>query len=260
MLKFLFKLISVFISFMLAIIVFGIVSGLFDSFISNVYFDTFVTLMVFPIWWIFYQKIDNRLQRRLLPDPLQEVQARDEATENTQNVPEKVIQDTQTRNDISELISVFDEGEKIALLLGLLALYGDGEFSLQEIEALKKWIKDSDFQPYFIIHRDESDKDLCLDEKVVWVLNFIRDNFIGTKKMSKEEIKSVFTLIAESLFSMKRTHRGFWDEVEWRNGIGLALRCVAKADGKITSYENELLGIVAIVRLSRLINPMNLFR
>lgn len=217
--------------------------------------------MVFPIWWIFYQKIDNRLQRRLLSDPLQGVQARDEATENTQNVPEKVIQDTQTQNDISELISLFHEDEKIALLLGLLALYGDGEFSLQEIEALKKWIKGSGFHPYLLIHRDESDKDLCLDEKVVWVLDFIRDNFIGVNKMSMEEIKSIFTLIAESLFPVKRTLRGFLDEVEWRNGIILALTSVAKADGKITSNENELLQIVRIVRLSHSpINPMNLFR
>lgn len=195
MLKFLFKLIGVLVSFILALIVFTIVLGLFDSFMSNDFFAAFVTLMVFPIWWIFYQKIDNRLQRRLLSDPLQGVQARDEATENTQNVPEKVIQDTQTQNDISELISLFHEDEKIALLLGLLALYGDGEFSLQEIEALKKWIKGSGFHPYLLIHRDESDKDLCLDEKVVWVLDFIRDNFIGVNKMSMEEIKSIFTLI-----------------------------------------------------------------
>ena len=83
--------------------------------------------------------------------------------------------------DFQPLLSQLGRDEKFVTMVGLLALYGDGEFSEPEITKFREIISNIDFSPPSLIHRDPTDENLCLDEKVAWALNFIRDNFKSSK-------------------------------------------------------------------------------
>ena len=60
--------------------------------------------------------------------------------------------------DFDALISHLEKEEKFILMVGLLALYGDGELSPKEIFQLKKTIKDLNFKLPSLTHRDPSDQ------------------------------------------------------------------------------------------------------
>ena len=152
--------------------------------------------------------------------------------------------------------------EKLAILIGLLCLYGDGEFSEKEISALQKVIKDSNISFKSISYRDPEDKDLCVYESVAWVLEIVKNEIKFPSDHSEEDVRDVFELITKSLdqdihnknstkdqnplefkknlkenLSMEKNKR---DEAK---AILEILTAFAGADGTISDKEKELISI-----------------
>lgn len=153
--------------------------------------------------------------------------------------------------NLSLHLSDLDRDEKFILLLGLLALFGDGDFSHEEIDHLRNVLVEMKLEPLSVIHRDPSDAALCLEEKLAWALTLIRQNFANNNFLSKEEIIVIFDALSVSIendivhsLPDEVSQRGYSDNL--RN----ALLEMASADGQKSKFEKVL--ITRFERLSKL--------
>ena len=141
--------------------------------------------------------------------------------------------------DFEPLLSQLGREEKFVMMVALLALYGDGEFSEGEITKFREIISKIDFAPRSLIHRDETDENLCLDEKVVWALNFINKNFTGSEVLQEEDVFSLFEQLTKSLDQdIEKDFTDAQSRQDYSNKLKQALIEIAEADG--TKSENEL--------------------
>jgi len=150
----------------------------------------------------------------------------------------------ETPNDVDfgSLAAELDRDEKFILMIGLLALYGNGEFSNSQIQVLRKVIAELDFSPTGLTHRDPTDAELCLDEKVAWALNTIRDDFSGAEKLSDLEINSLFKVFTESIeHNLEEDFKIDKERREYSNLLNRSLERIIKADGEASERERELL-------------------
>jgi len=157
--------------------------------------------------------------------------------------------------DFQPLLSQLGRDEKFVTMVGLLALYGDGEFSEPEITKFREIISNIDFSPPSLIHRDPTDENLCLDEKVAWALNFIRDNFKSSKDFNEEDIFDLFEQLTKSID--KDLDNDFSDaglRKEYSNNLKQALVDIAEADGEQSENERKLLN--AFKKASPYHNPI----
>ena len=144
--------------------------------------------------------------------------------------------------DFDALISHLEKEEKFILMVGLLALYGDGELSPKEIFQLKKTIKDLNFKPPSLTHRDPSDQALCLDETLAWSLNLIRADFADTAYLSNEDMNKMFGALTTSIeLDIKAAFPDAREQREYSNRLKAALTGIANADGKLSENEKELI-------------------
>lgn len=132
--------------------------------------------------------------------------------------------------------------EKFALLIGLLALYGDGVVSDSEIEVIKEILGSLTYHPSGLIHRDPSDEELCLNEKVAWLLVFLEDTFTGAGSLSDEEIEQLFEELTKSLEAdIARGYDKYKDQRTVALAVYDALNTIASADGDLSENEKHLL-------------------
>lgn len=141
---------------------------------------------------------------------------------------------------ISSSLDQLGKYEKFAIILCLIAYYGDGEFSDAEKLVLKKYLRDTDFSPPTLVHKDPSDFSLCLDEKVLWILNFLNDNF-ANQVLDDEDVEDLFKEVCNSLF--KRGNQSSAELLEWHDFAGKTIKKIIKADGEISEKDKRLLKI-----------------
>jgi tellurite resistance protein len=140
------------------------------------------------------------------------------------------------------LLSQLGWEEKFVLLVGLLALYGDGEFSESEIVTFREIISELEFTPSSLIHRDPTDEELCLEEKVAWALNLIRSSFINSEDFTEDDIFELFKAITDSIKTDFNTDIPDPQErIAYSNKLEQALTDIAEADGTISDKEKELI-------------------
>lgn len=154
-------------------------------------------------------------------------------------------QNTVEDENFDTVLSTLDREEKFVVMVGLLALYGDGQISEAEIRRLRKIISDIDFSPAQVIHRDPSDKELCLDETLAWALNTIKDDFSGVERLEDDEIEDLFKALTQSIEKdIKNDLPGKKGaQMEYSDKLKKALESIAEADGNITKRESHLLSI-----------------
>ena len=140
------------------------------------------------------------------------------------------------------LLSQLGWEEKFVLLVGLLALYGDGEFSESEIVTFREIIEELEFTPSSLIHRDPTDEELCLEEKVAWALNLIRSSFTNSEHFTEDDIFEFFKEITASIEAdFNNDIPDKQDRVTYSNKLKQALTDIAEADGTISDKEKELI-------------------
>ena len=136
--------------------------------------------------------------------------------------------------------------EKWAVLLGLLGLYGDGEFSKEEIGVLRKILEElPEFSMKSVVHRDPTDQTLSLDEKVAWVLNVIKSCFNISPGLNDEDIERIFHVFVKSL------DRDIEEDIPSSSAkrqkvakrIVATLELMASADGKVSEREKALIRV-----------------
>jgi hypothetical protein len=138
---------------------------------------------------------------------------------------------------ISNYLANLDTSEKLTILLGLLALYGDGDFSQKEIDKLRELIKSNDLELNNVVLRDPLDNELSIDEKLAWVLDAIKNIFSNMGEMSKDEIEGFFRSICGSLFVNLDT-----ELMEKKKELfGPMLKEIAGADGSVSKGEKRLI-------------------
>lgn len=147
--------------------------------------------------------------------------------------------------EMDHLLSHLEREEKFVLLMGLIALYGDGEFSAEEILEFRELISALKFSPKSLSHRDPNDEDLCLDETVVWALDLMRESFVEISGIREEDIERLVEVTSKSLredidalFSDDRS------KLKYLGGISSALWSIANADGRVSAKEEKLINIV----------------
>jgi uncharacterized tellurite resistance protein B-like protein len=144
--------------------------------------------------------------------------------------------------DFIALISQFPKEEKFILMVGLLALYGDGELSPKEVYQFKKTIKALDFKPASLTHRDPSDQALCLNETLAWSLSFIRTNFADAANLSDEDVIEIFNALTTSIETdIKKAFPEKKQQLTYSIRLKKALTDIAKADGKLSKGEKKLI-------------------
>lgn len=144
--------------------------------------------------------------------------------------------------DFQPLLSQLGRDEKFVTMVGLLALYGDGEFSESEIIKFREIISKIDFAPPALIHRDPTDENLCLDEKVAWALNFIRDNFKNSTDFNEEDIFDLFKQLTKSIdIDLDNDFAEYGLRREYSSNLKQALIDIAEADGEQSENEQKLL-------------------
>lgn len=144
--------------------------------------------------------------------------------------------------DFQPLLKKFEREEKFVLMLGLLALYGDGKFSESEISQFREIMKKIKFNPSTLTHRDPSDVELCLDEKVAWAINLIQSDFVNTDAFSDDDIIELFKAFTLSIETdIESEFKDVKSRKEQVDQIQQALKDIAKADGEISKREKELL-------------------
>ena len=140
------------------------------------------------------------------------------------------------------LLSQLGWEEKFVLLVGLLALYGDGEFSESEIVTFREIIEELEFTPSSLIHRDPTDEELCLEEKVAWALNLIRSSFTNSEHFTEDDIFEFFKEITASIEAdFNNDIPDPQERVAYSNKLKQALTDIAEADGTISDKEKELI-------------------
>ena len=219
-------------------------------------FDSFlmVSLYVF-IFWFFFRGKNKR--RSNFPELVgQDLTLKEEYKSWLENLPnpnvkpdlvgskivgaEVLAQQKYKSNDYNATLEKLSNEEKFILLVGLLALYGDGEISLVEIYQLRKILSKVRFKPKDLIHRDPLDLELCLDEKVVWALSLIKANFVNSNEFTSKEIVNIFKQILQSIEDDNKSdarQKKFSDEIKE------ALALIASADGKISKQEKRLVQV-----------------
>ena len=146
--------------------------------------------------------------------------------------------------DFQPLLSQLGRDEKFVTMVGLLALYGDGEFSEPEIIKFREIISNIDFAPPSLIHRDPTDENLCLDEKVAWALNFIRENFKNSQDFNEEDIFNLFEQLTKSIDEdLENDFSKSGLRQEYSNKLKQALMDIAEADGERSENELKLLNV-----------------
>ena len=166
----------------------------------------------------------------------------DEADENGAEEDNSGQTEEEIERDFDALISDFDKEEKFILMVGLLALYGDGELSQKEIFQLKKTIKDLKFKPPSLTHRDPSDQELCLDETLAWSLNLIRDDFADAANLSDEDVVKLFGALTTSIEAdIKAAFPEANEQREYSDRLKTALTEIANADGELSEAEKKLI-------------------
>ena len=160
-----------------------------------------------------------------------------------QDVPDPG-QDSPAQFEVSiEHIDQLSWGEKWAILLGLLALHGDGEFSQEEIEVLRRLVgalPESTMES--VIHRDPTDEALSLDEKVAWVVDVIKSGFGKPAGLNDKDIERIFRLFVKSIDrDIENTTSKSGKRVELATGVVNTLEALASADGKVSKREQALI-------------------
>ena len=146
--------------------------------------------------------------------------------------------------DTNTILSKLEREEKFILMIGLVALYGDEEFSMQEISKLREIISKIDFSPSSLIHRDPYDEELCLDEKVAWSLDLIRNDFTNSNEMTEKNIFELFkSLTALVEKDLKAEISDKVDRQEYSNRLKQALIDIAEADGILSKKERKIINI-----------------
>jgi len=150
--------------------------------------------------------------------------------------------DEEVARDFDALVSQFGKEEKFILMVGLLALYGDGELSPEEVYQFKKTIKALDFKPASLTHRDPSDQALCLNETLAWSLSFIRTNFADAANLSYEDVIELFNALTTSIETdIKKAFPEKKQQLTYSIRLKKALTDIAKADGKLSKGEKKLI-------------------
>lgn len=176
-----------------------------------------------------------------LPPPLS-ADDLDETDEIEANEEDQIEPDEEVARDFDSMIAHLEKEEKFILMVGLLALYGDGELSQKEIFQLKKTIKDLKFKPPSLTHRDPTDKDLCLDETLAWSLNLIREDFGQAAQLSDSDVTKLFTTLTKSIEEdIKKSFTETADQREYSGKLKSALNEIANADGELSDKEKKLI-------------------
>ena len=164
-----------------------------------------------------------------------------ENAEPHEDDPEEIEEEID--RDYDALISHFSKEEKFILMVGLLALYGDGELSQKEIFQLKKTIEDLKFKPPTLTHRDPSDQQLCLDETLAWSLNLIRADFAESANLSDGDVIKLFGALTTSIEAdIKEAFPDAKEQREYSDRLKTALTEIANADGELSETEKKLIG------------------
>jgi hypothetical protein len=174
----------------------------------------------------------------------------DEKVEEEDTAEEDTAEEDTAEEDTAEgsppnfepLMTQLTREEKFILMVGLLALHGDGDLSHKEIFQLRKTISEIKFKPPGLIHRDPSDKTLCLDEKLVWALTLIRRDFGDSPDFTDKDITKLFnTLTASIEVDIKKTIADETKQQIYSERLKQALIDIANADGVVSKRESELM-------------------
>jgi len=144
--------------------------------------------------------------------------------------------------DINLLLQDLQLEEKFILMVGLVGLYGDGELNEVEIHQLRKVISQLDFNSGLLIHRDPYDEELCIDEKLLWAISLLRNDFVDVKILSDQEIFLLFEILTKSINEdIDNSQRE--EKYKYANELVKALEDIAKADGEISEKERKIINI-----------------
>ena len=145
--------------------------------------------------------------------------------------------------DYQEILAEFTLEEQFSLLVGLVGLYGDGELSFPELYQLRQTIKKLNFEPQGLSFADRADPELCLDQKLVWVISIIKSSFLGAKEFSKEELNDLFKALAKAMDKSIEKSVPLVERKQYFTEIIQALIDIASADGFISNTEKDLIKI-----------------
>lgn len=144
-------------------------------------------------------------------------------------------------NECVHQITFLSQGEKLVLLIGLLALHGDGEISQSEIDSIEALIDVMNFSGS-VSHRDPLDQKLCRQETLAWVLTILKDQFSDLSDFPEEDLNALFLALVKSLEQEAKDEGLTRDEQrQWSESIRSALIQIANADGAITPNEKKLI-------------------
>ena len=90
---------------------------------------------------------------------------------------------------------------------------------------------------------DRTDPELCLDEKLVWVISTITTSFLDSKELSKQEINDLFTALSKAIDKSIENKIPLSERKQYFREITQALIDIATADGFISKTEKDLIKI-----------------
>ena len=106
----------------------------------------------------------------------------------------------------------------------------------------EKFVLLVEFTPSSLIHRDPTDEDLCLEEKVAWALNLIRSSFTNSEEFTEDDIFELFKAITASIEAdFNNDIPDPQERVAYSNKLKQALTDIAEADGTISDKEKQLI-------------------
>jgi hypothetical protein len=173
--------------------------------------------------------------KKIKEDPITSAKM-DEQNTNNQKIP----------HEFRELYGEFEglkigTEEKVCLLVGFVALFGDGKFSDIEIQKLREFLIEMKFSPSTLIHKDPSDQNLCLDEKLAWVLEKIRNIFQNVDSMQHEEMFDWFKVCSISLQNELGKSKSKTEQKQYLMHVKSLLTEIAQVDGDVSLQEKELI-------------------
>ena len=156
---------------------------------------------------------------------------------------EDIDSSSEDEEDYQEILDEFTLEEQFSLLVGLVGLYGDGELSFPELYQLRQTIKKLNFEPKGLSFADRDDQELCLDEKLVWVISIIKESFLGAQEFSKEELNDLFKALSKAMDKSIEKRIPLVERKQYFREIIQALIDIASADGFISNTEKDLIKI-----------------
>lgn len=240
-----------FLGILISLVAFGIVMELFGENAATMVFLAFIVILPVLVVLRFVKPQIFTLRNKISRSDNLKAKKNDELNISNKNISDtssnydseyENVQRSDTLSDLELLLKNLQREEKFVLMVGLLALYGDGELSQKEILQFREVISELKFAPQYLIHRDPTDEDLCLDEKLAWVISFIKTNFADVVELSNDEISEFFEALTISIegdmdeeIEDKSRRRAYSDQLK------KALTKIAAADGKISKRERKLI-------------------